>query len=822
MRGSVTCNLKRLLTLTGVCVGLICALPQMARCDVTYYVKANGSGDRSGRNVFNAFASIQDAVEAVYACGEESVCNIIVTKGTYDSFVVSDWDHGVWWGPVFRITARDGAAETMISGGGAYGYCVISCCEGPVEATGYSEPAADRTRVTVEGFTICDAGSGVCGITAKSCVFTRLHGVAASDSSLIGCEVWNCAFGSAGLVCSCDLDRCTLAANAATGAGAYCLCGAGTSVRNSIVWGNVRDDGGEANYRPGEASFSNCCTVPMPEVEGCIADDPRLVAPEYGDIRLRTGSPCAGKGMGVYDGALVEGFVVKMKVVGYGRVGRDFQIVQPGATARLDFFGDGRTMTSLTLNGVSVPPTAGGYDWTNIQSDGEAVATFANATFYVSTNGNDWNRGTSSGLAKATIASALGVARAGERIVVFEGEYGPVSVDSAEKVIVESYSGSKRTVIDGNGSRCCTLPGSVTMVGFTLRNGQADVGGGAYGGVYSNCVFTGNSAHQAGAAYGAELWNCEVFGNSATFLCGALQECQSHNCIITNNVLNASGGKGYCGGVYAGSCWNCLIADNIVENCSDLPAVGAMGSYLYNCTATANRYRNVSGTIMASGCQGCRLYNTIVCGNGEGDDVLQSYYQYSAEHCILEGDPGFVDSAHHDWRLRNGSPCINAGDNGLSSGDLDLDGNPRIQRGRVDIGCYEYQPTNEHQTITAPVPVEFAWIEEKCPEVLAACGGDYDKAVLMKSANPVDISLPEPLCTYYSIWESYVADLDPTNSNQTFQATIEMVDGEPVVKGDPESPNRKYTVLGKENLSDEKWQENLPGARFFKVKVGLK
>ena len=119
------------------------------------------------------------------------------------------------------------------------------------------------------------------------------------------------------------------------------------------------------------------------------------------------------------------------------------------------------------------------------------------------------------------------------------------------------------------------------------------------------------------------------------------------------------------------------------------------------------------------------------------------------------------------------------------------------------------------------MPVEFAWIDEKCPEVLVECGGDYDKAVLMKSANPIGISLPEPMRTYYSIWESYVADLDPTDSNQTFRATIEMVDGKPVVKGDPESPRRKYTVLGKEKLSDENWQENLPGAQFFKVKVGL-
>ena len=94
--------------------------------------------------------------------------------------------------------------------------------------------------------------------------------------------------------------------------------------------------------------------------------------------------------------------------------------------------------------------------------------------------------------------------------------------------------------------------------------------------------------------------------------------------------------------------------------------------------------------------------------------------------------------------------------------------------------------------------------------------------VLKKSANPVDITLPEPMRTYYSIWESYVADLDPTDSNQTFRANISVENGVPRVWPEPSSPNRKYTVLGKEALTDVEWRENLPGVRFFKIKVGLK
>ena len=232
---------------------------------------------------------------------------------------------------------------------------------------------------------------------------------------------------------------------------------------------------------------------------------------------------------------------------------------------------------------------------------------------------------------------------------------------------------------------------------------------------------------------------------------------------------------------------------------------------LYNCTVVSNDTYSF----------GANVYNCIFWNNSFKPNYRSVLGWNDVVSCYTD-DPWFVDEKSGDYRLRMGSPCVNAGDNAWSGSGTDLDGNERVQRSRVDIGCYEYQPTNEHQTITAPVPVEFAWIKEKCPEVLEECGDDYDKAVLMKSANPVDISLPEPLRTYYSIWESYVADLDPSDSNQTFRATIEMVDGEPIVKGDPESPNRKYTVLGKEKLSDKTWQENLPGAHFFKVKVGLK
>jgi SprB repeat len=52
--------------------------------------------------------------------------------------------------------------------------------------------------------------------------------------------------------------------------------------------------------------------------------------------------------------------------------------------------------------------------------------------------------------------------------------------------------------------------------------------------------------------------------------------------------------------------------------------------------------------------------------------------------------PAFRDTAAGDYRLHPCSPLIDAGLNdGIPSGTTDLAGDPRIQGGKVDIGCYE-------------------------------------------------------------------------------------------------------------------------------------
>jgi hypothetical protein len=70
----------------------------------------------------------------------------------------------------------------------------------------------------------------------------------------------------------------------------------------------------------------------------------------------------------------------------------------------------------------------------------------------------------------------------------------------------------------------------------------------------------------------------------------------------------------------------------------------------------------------------CGQFPQIVCGPGN----------------IFGGDPLFVDATNGDYRLLPCSPLVNAGDSGVvAPGETDLNGQPRIQGGGVDIGPNE-------------------------------------------------------------------------------------------------------------------------------------
>ena len=59
----------------------------------------------------------------------------------------------------------------------------------------------------------------------------------------------------------------------------------------------------------------------------------------------------------------------------------------------------------------------------------------------------------------------------------------------------------------------------------------------------------------------------------------------------------------------------------------------------------------------------------------------------------LDGISGTTDDEDYSLHLSSNSPCINAGDPaGSYTGQVDLDGQPRVAYGRVDIGVDEVFP----------------------------------------------------------------------------------------------------------------------------------
>src|SRR5207245_2676812 len=130
-------------------------------------------------------------------------------------------------------------------------------------------------------------------------------------------------------------------------------------------------------------------------------------------------------------------------------------------------------------------------------------------------------------------------------------------------------------------------------------------------------------------------------------------------------------GGGFFGG-YApqvGTLNNCTLTGNSASS-----AGGATGSTLNNCIV----YYNVAQKTGANYAGGAFNYSctTPLPTNGVGN---------------FDNPPLFVDKAGGNLRLQSNSPCINAGLNAYAPAGLDLDGNPRIVGGTVDVGTYEFQ-----------------------------------------------------------------------------------------------------------------------------------
>ena len=204
------------------------------------------------------------------------------------------------------------------------------------------------------------------------------------------------------------------------------------------------------------------------------------------------------------------------------------------------------------------------------------------------------------------------------------------------------------------------------------------------------------------------------------------------NCIIRNNYTTPDDDESsyyHQGGgiaIKSGYLINSLIVGNRVNGSNNNQNVGGgvctteKEAYIINCTAYDNHVKGLGGGFgfqsqnadgmraVVSNCiawgNTCRDddYGTgnanIRFGNAQTDGELPNRVTINVV-CVPENtvsasaitsDPMFVDAANGNFRLAEGSPCIDAGDDPAIEGyDTDLDGNARIFGAAVDLGPYE-------------------------------------------------------------------------------------------------------------------------------------
>jgi hypothetical protein len=350
-----------------------------------------------------------------------------------------------------------------------------------------------------------------------------------------------------------------------------------------------------------------------------------------------------------------------------------------------------------------------------------------------------------------------------------------------------------------------------TLVGFTLTNGHTFATGGdwnhdlAGGGlnlsgsaIVSNCVIVGCSASHgggvkfvgAGTLEKCTVQNCRSDGQGGGlyFNVGGT----ASRCIVRGNRTSSDNGGGaylYGGGLAQSSLF--------VQNTAASSGGGALldtGGTLENCTVVSNTCPNSGGGVYVwqSGTNLNTIiqYNTATGTTSNYTAGATGVFKYCCTTPLVTGAgnitaaPLFVGGG--DYRLQVGSPCINTGTNAYAQGATDLDGNPRIIGGVVDMGAYE---STSGSTTNG---IRWAWLLKYG---LATDGSADQQQADSDTVNNL---------------QEYIADTDPTNPASYFCVTA-VSNLPPWTVCFQSSTGRLYTLNGISNLVTGVWT-NTPGA----------
>jgi len=346
--------------------------------------------------------------------------------------------------------------------------------------------------------------------------------------------------------------------------------------------------------------------------------------------------------------------------------------------------------------------------------------------------------GTSWSTAWPSLQQGLAAAAAGDEVWVSAGTYsGPFTLGAGiglyggfagtETPRTERDPGSNVTVLTGIPNSVLTVASGAepdTVIdGLVFRNGYRFTGpGGALdlsgaSPTVRNNRFEGNRAQGGGAiacSAGAKpVIEHNVFTGNTTSAGTAISCAEGSDAVITNNVFTEeiatnSGSVVHC------SASSPLVANNLFKSNSGGAIHMRQGgapriinnTFVYNASAIHLRMEMpvvITNNLIAFNQAGISFWTAVetipftVRNNCVYGSAISNYLNIpdpTGTDGNISVDPKLASRLHSNWHIQPDSPCRDAGDGAAAAGGwADMDGEPRVQDGSVDIGADESDGT---------------------------------------------------------------------------------------------------------------------------------